>query len=322
MSLDSIKKPVENDLIEVNQTIINNISKQVGLIDDLAHHIVESGGKRLRPILVLLSAHAFGYEGKKHILHACAVEFFHAATLLHDDVLDESTLRRGVETANNIWGSKASILVGDYLLTQSIQLMVEAGDLENLAILTKCAHEITCGEVKQLTNARNVNLTEAEYYDVIRSKTSLLFQASSEMGAHLGKQSPETIEHMRQYGLHLGNAFQIIDDTLDYEAKSHTIGKNPGDDLHDGKVTLPLIFAFEKATSEETNLIQDSIKKGKRENLNDILTILTRTNALNKTYLAAEQEIDKALTALNDIPESIYKEALINLAQFSIKRKF
>lgn len=322
MSLDNIRALVTTELNDVNQLIMDDIAAQIGLMKDLSHHIVEQGGKRLRPILLLLSAKAMGYNGKKHILYAAAIEYFHTATLLHDDVLDESELRRGVETANQIWGSKASILVGDYLLTKSIQLMLNAKHLGILSILVDCAHQITCGEVKQLHNRGNIHLSINDYFDIIRSKTALLFQASSEIGAHLGNESDNDIKAMRAYGLHLGNAFQIIDDALDYDADSQTIGKTVGDDLSDCKLTLPLIHALRLATETEKQFITDSLKKGKRENLGEIQTILSRTKAIQKTYATAQEEIDKALSALQPIPNSEYKEALVSLAHFALERSY
>lgn len=322
MSLDPIRALVTTELNRVNQLILDDIAAQAGIMKDLSHHIVEHGGKRLRPILLLLSAKALGYEGDKQILYAAAVEYFHTATLLHDDVLDESALRRGVETANQIWGSKASILVGDYLLTKSIQLMLDGKHLGVLSILVDCAHQITCGEVKQLQNRGNIDLSFDDYFDVIRSKTALLFQASSEIGAHLGDENETHIKAMRDYGLHLGNAFQIIDDAMDYDANTETMGKAIGDDLSDSKLTLPLIHALSVANEEDAQFIIDSLKQGKRENLSDIQAILSRTNAIERTYETAQEEIDKALNALHPIPDTIYKEALISLAHFALNRQY
>lgn len=322
MSLDTIRQLVSTELDAVNTIIIDNISSQVGLLEDLSHHIVENGGKRLRPILLLLSAKACNYAGNKHLLHACAVEYFHTATLLHDDVLDESTLRRGVKTANSIWGSKASILVGDFLLTQSIQLMLDAKHPDILAILVDCAHQITSGEIKQLTHKHNIGLTEQEYFDVIRSKTALLFQTCAEIGAHLGEKDKKTIECMRQYGLHLGNAFQLVDDALDYEANSKIIGKNPGDDLNEGKVTLPLIYAMKDASSEDKQRIEKSIMQTDKGDLGAVLTILAKTGALKKTYQVAKHEVDNALSALQVLPDSPYKTALHELALFALNRTY
>lgn len=225
MTVARLRELVHADFEAVNALIVDKIQSQVGLIDDLAHHIVQSGGKRLRPLLVLLASHACGYQGNDHITLAAMVEFFHTATLLHDDVVDESTLRRGRETANEIWGSKASILVGDYLFTQSVQLMVNVNNFEILRLLANTSHEISCGEVRQLVNRHNIELTVEEYLDVIRAKTALLFAASAAIGAHLSQAGEVQAQALYDYGLHLGNAFQLIDDALDYCSDATTIGK-------------------------------------------------------------------------------------------------
>ncbi|KTD23813.1 octaprenyl diphosphate synthase IspB [Legionella lansingensis] len=320
MTVTRLRALVNADFDAVNTLIIDKIQSQVGLIDDLAHHIVQSGGKRLRPLLVLLSSHACGYKGQDHITLAAMVEFFHTATLLHDDVVDESTLRRGRETANEIWGSKASILVGDYLFTQSVQLMVSVDNPQILRLLADTSHEISCGEVKQLVNRHNFDLSIEEYLDVIRAKTALLFAASAAIGAYLSRVGEDLAKRLYEYGLHLGNAFQLIDDALDYCSDAKTIGKNIGDDLADGKATLPLIHALKTGTPTQQQLIKDSIKEGNLQNLDAILAVIEETKALEFTRNYAALEVDRALTALESLPNSVYKKALTELAQFAIKR--
>lgn len=322
MTIESIRATVNDDFNAVNALIVTKIESQIGLIDDMSHHMIESGGKRLRPLLVLLASNACGYQGKNHIALAAMVEFFHTATLLHDDVVDESTLRRGRQTANNIWGSKASILVGDYLFTQSIELMVDSGSPEITKLFANTALEISCGEVKQLSNRHNPALTFDEYFDVIRAKTALLFAAASCIGPMLSKASKETQDALYSYGLHLGNAFQLIDDALDYCSDAKTIGKNIGDDLADGKATLPLIHALQHGSELQKQQIIESLKKGTLEFLPEILVALDETKAIEYTKKVAAQEIDAALSFLMILPDSQYKDAMIQLANFALQRSY
>jgi len=322
MSIDRIKSLVSEDFNAVNSLIIDHIQSQVGLIDDLSQHIISSGGKRLRPLLVLLSSHACGYKGKDHISLAAMVEFFHTATLLHDDVVDESTLRRGKETANSIWGSKASILVGDYLFTQSVQLMVKVGHSNILELLADTSHQISCGEVRQLANRHNPSLSYEEYFEVIKAKTALLFAAAACIGAHLSQKGNETEKNLYAFGLHLGNAFQLIDDALDYCSNSDTIGKNIGDDLADGKATLPLLYALEHGTTKQKSIIRESLLQGKLDHLAEIHQAIQETNALEYTKQYAKEEIDKALSAIEILPSTPYKSALKELAHFAVNRQF
>ncbi|MBA2710756.1 MAG: polyprenyl synthetase family protein [Tatlockia sp.] len=320
MTVDRLRALVSDDFDAVNALIIDNIQSQIGLIDDLAHHIVQSGGKRLRPLLVLLASRACHYKGREHIKLAAMIEFFHTATLLHDDVVDESTLRRGRETANEIWGSKASILVGDYLFTQSVQLMVQVDHPRILRLIAETSHQISCGEVKQLANRHNFSLSVEDYFDVIRSKTALLFAASATIGAMLSNSDQKVEESLYAYGLHLGNAFQLIDDALDYCSDAKTMGKNIGDDLADGKATLPLIHAMQNCSLSQQQLIKQSLKEGGLEHLSEILEIIKSTKAIEYTRNFAAKEIDKALAALEVLPDSDYKDALIELTQFALGR--
>lgn len=322
MAIDSIRTLVNNDFNAVNNLIINKIESQIGLIDKMSHHMIESGGKRLRPLLVLLTSNACGYQGQDHIDLAAMVEFFHTATLLHDDVIDESTLRRGRQTANNIWGSKASILVGDYLFTQSIELMVDINNSEVLKLFSRTALEISCGEVKQLSNRHNPALTFEEYFDVIRAKTALLFAAASCIGPIISNSSKEMQDALYAYGLHLGNAFQLIDDALDYCSDAKTIGKNIGDDLADGKATLPLIYALQHGTEVQKQQIEESLKHGTLDFLPEILAALEETKAIEYTKEIAAKEVDTAINCLTILPESKYKNALIGLAQFALLRSY
>lgn len=321
MTVNRLRALVNDDFNAVNDLIIDKIQSQIGLIDDLSTHIVQSGGKRLRPLLVLLASHACGYQGREHITLAAMIEFFHTATLLHDDVVDESTLRRGRETANAIWGSKASILVGDYLFTQSVQLMVNVNSWPVIRLLADTSHKISCGEVKQLVNRHNAALSIDDYLDVIRGKTALLFAAAAAIGALLSNSGESIEKSLYAYGLHLGNAFQLIDDALDYCSDANTIGKNIGDDLADGKATMPLIHALKHGTPEQKQLIEDSLREGSLQNLDGILAAIKATKAIEYTQQYAAQEIDQALSALHILPNSIYKEALTDLALFAIQRQ-
>lgn len=322
MTIDRIRALVSKDFDAVNNLIIDKIQSQVGLIHDLSQHIVESGGKRLRPLLVLLASNACSYKGKDHISLAAMVEFFHTATLLHDDVVDESTLRRGRQTANSIWGSKASVLVGDYLFTQSVQLMVEVGITEILDLLASTSHQISCGEVKQLANRHNPALNFDDYFDVIRAKTALLFAAAASVGPILSESSIDIKNGLYKYGLHLGNAFQLVDDALDYCSDSSILGKNIGDDLADGKATLPLIHALQNGTVTQQEQIKESLKLGTLSFLPDILKAIEETKAIEFTKRVAAQEVDSALTELSVLPESEYKAALIDLANFALDRTY
>lgn len=322
MTIERIRTLVQDDFDAVNSLIVNKIQSQISLVDDLSKHIVESGGKRLRPLLVLLTSKACGYEGDKHVSLAATIEFIHTATLLHDDVVDESSLRRGRKTANSIWGSKASILVGDYLFTQSMQLMVDVGLLEIIKLITDTSFKISCGEVKQLANANNPSLSLEDYFEVIRSKTALLFASASWIGAYLSETSQQVQDNMYAYGLHLGNAFQLIDDALDYCSDTETLGKNIGDDLADGKMTLPLIHAFEHGSSTQKEQIKQSLQQGTLDFLPEILQALEDTSAIEHTKQVATQERDLAIENLSMLPDSQYKTALSDLAHFAIERSY
>ena len=322
MTIQRVRALVSDDFNAVNNLILNKIQAQSGLIDDLANHIVQSGGKRLRPLIVLLASRACNYKGHHHISLAAMVEFFHTATLLHDDVIDESTLRRGRETANEIWGSKASILVGDYLFTQYMQLMIDVGDLRIMQLLTDMANQIGCGELKQLSNRHNHALTLEDYFDVIRSKTSLLFAESARLGAIISKAGDDVEQGLYDFGLHVGNAFQLIDDSLDYCSDAKTLGKNVGDDLADGKATLPLIHALKHGTPAQQLKIKESLAQGTLQYLPEVMEAIAETNAIEYTRSVAETEVNLAISALHALPNSPYKEALVDLARYAVKREY
>ncbi len=318
--LDNIKNLVSDDLDAVHRLIANPLNNEIPLIGELAGHLINSGGKRLRPLMVLLSAKACGYEGTKHIEIGAAVEYFHNATLLHDDVVDESTLRRGQKTANEIWNSKSCILIGDFLFTQSFQWVLDSRDLNIVDLFAYMATNIAKGEIKQLSLKNHTDMKIEDYFEIIRSKTSLLFSISAESGARLAKMPSEICAGLRDYGLHMGNAFQMIDDALDYSSTADVIGKSIGDDLADGKMTLPLLCAVEHGTPEQIDVIYKSIKTGSIENLSCIIEIINETKALHATRRLAEQESKRAIQALECLNASTYKEALIQLAHFAVSR--
>ena len=320
MDIHQLRSLVQDDVDAVDALIASKIQSPIILLDDLAGYVISSGGKRLRPLLVLLSSHACGYKDSSHIMLATMIEFFHTATLLHDDVVDDSTLRRGKKTANIIWGNKASILVGDYLFTQYMQLMIQVGKPDIMQMLTETSHQIGCGELQQLSNRNNPSLSIDNYLEIIRAKTSLLFAASASLGALVSDAPSPIAKALYDYGLHLGNAFQLIDDALDYCSDAQTIGKNIGDDLADGKATLPIIHAMKNGTAEQQLKIKESIQKGTLEFLPDILAAIEDTNAIDYTRSVAATEVDSAIGAILGLPDSVYKEALISLAHYAVSR--
>lgn len=314
-----------NPLIEpqfdaVTDYILNNLGSNVPLVEKIAHHIVEGGGKRLRPLLVLLSANAAGYKGEEHIPLAAVIEFIHTATLLHDDVVDNSDLRRGNATANAQWGNAPSVLVGDFLYSRSFQIMVEIGRMEIMQVISHATTIIAEGEVLQLLNQRNPDTSEESYLQVILGKTAMLFEAATEVGAILAESSTEDREALRLYGRHLGIAFQIVDDLLDYLSDSDTMGKNVGDDLAEGKATLPLIHAMRVGSDEDRDLIRHAIRKGGLDDLSPVLEIVQRNGSINYSRLKAAEEIDKAKNAINTLPDTSFKETLNQIADLAIAR--
>lgn len=311
---------IEPQFESVNDYIINHLGSNVPLVEKIGHYIVESGGKRLRPLLVLLAANAIGYKGEKHIPLAAIIEFIHTATLLHDDVVDNSELRRGKDTANAKWGNAPSVLVGDFLYSRAFQIMVEIGSMEIMEVISNATNVIAEGEVLQLLNTKNPDTTEEAYMQVILGKTAMLFEAATESGAILADADKQEQEALRLYGLHLGTAFQLIDDVMDYLSSSKEMGKNVGDDLAEGKATLPLIHAMRAGTEDQRQLVRQAIRKGGLDDLQPIMDIVKATGAIEYTQDKAQQEADKAIAALDNIAESSFKETLKLLADIAVKR--
>lgn len=322
IDFDSIKNLTVNEAKAVDQLIINELSSDVVLINQMGHYIVGNGGKRLRPMLLLLAAKALVGINDKHLILAAVIEFIHTATLLHDDVVDESNLRRGKESANAVWGNAASVLVGDYLYSRAFEMMVRTGNMRVMEILSKTTTAIAEGEVLQLLNCNNPETTEAKYLEVIARKTAILFSAATRLSAVISGASSETEEGLAQYGQHLGIAFQLIDDALDYKATKEALGKNLGDDLAEGKPTLPLIYAIQNGTAQEAAIIIDAIKNGNREAFNEVYAVVQRTQAIAYTERRADEEAEMAVNALQVLPDSEYKAALIMLARFSVQRNY
>jgi len=322
MGIDTVNELIASERKAVDTLIRHRLQSDVVLINQLANYIINSGGKRLRPILVILAAKAYDYQGSYHCQLAAVIEFIHTATLLHDDVVDASALRRGKETANAIWGNEASVLVGDFLYSRSFQMMVEVGDGRIMEILANATNVIAEGEVMQLLNCHEPDTPESLYLEVIRYKTAKLFEAAMQIGAVLAGRSDHEIEQLGLYGMHLGTAFQLIDDVLDYSASSDVIGKNIGDDLAEGKPTLPLIHTMRAGSIAQANVVRDAIQHGGRDKIQEVIQAINDTGALNYTTQIAEKEIEKAIAALHVLPRSPYKEALNVLAEFSVSRKY
>lgn len=322
IDFDSIKELTATEAREVDQLILNELSSDVVLINQMGHYIVGSGGKRLRPMLLLLAAKALGYKGENHLVMAAVIEFIHTATLLHDDVVDESDLRRGKESANAVWGNAASVLVGDYLYSKAFEMMVRTNKMRVMEILSRTTTAIAEGEVLQLLNCNNPATTEEKYLEVIARKTAILFSAATRLSAVLSDVTPQIEEQLAKYGQHLGNAFQLIDDSLDYKASEEELGKNIGDDLAEGKPTLPLIYAIQTGSKKEANIIKDAIKSGNRGAFNEVYAIVQSTNAIAYTEKRASAEAQNAIEALNILPDSKFKQAMELLARFSVQRNY
>ncbi len=322
MEIDEVHKLIKSDMDAVNDTIRRRLFSEVVLINQISHHIINSGGKRLRPVLVLLSARAMGYRGRHHIDLAAIVEFIHTATLLHDDVVDSSELRRGQETANALWGNEASVLVGDFLYSRSFQMMVDVGNMRVMDILAETTNTIAEGEVLQLLNCHDADTTEERYVKVIRYKTAKLFEAAARLGAVIADSEPELEETMVKYGMHLGTAFQLVDDMLDYSDPDQDIGKNVGDDLAEGKPTLPLIYAMRHGTPEQADTVRHAIENGAVEEIGRIREAIETTGAIAYTADSARKEAELAKAALARVPDSPYKDALVTLAEFSVNRTY
>ena len=313
---------LEVDMAEVDRVIRTRLHSDVALVRQVSEYIIQSGGKRLRPALVVLAANALGYEGALHHEMAAVVEFIHTATLLHDDVVDASDLRRGRDTANALFGNATSVLVGDFLYSRAFQMMVSATNMRVMEVLSDATNIIAEGEVLQLMNCNDPDIDEAAYLRVIRYKTAQLFEAAGRLGAIVNGAPREVEDALGSYGMHLGTAFQIIDDVLDYSGTTDLIGKNVGDDLAEGKPTLPLLFAMKHGTPEEAEIIRSAIREGDARNFQSILGIVQRTGALKHAQSQAQTESDLAQAALASIPGSQYKDALLELSAFAVNREF
>ncbi len=320
--LASAQALVAEDMRAVDQEIHARLRSDVVLINQMGAYIVNSGGKRLRPLVVLLSAKTFDYSGREHIQLATIIEFIHTATLLHDDVVDASQMRRGQSTANAIWGNEASVLVGDFLYSRAFEMMVEIDSMRVMEILAKTTNTIAEGEVMQLLNCHDPDATEENYVQVIRSKTAKLFEAAAQLGAVIADQDRSTQSAMATYGMHLGTAFQLVDDVLDYSCGNQLLGKNIGDDLAEGKPTLPLIRALHNGDDAQRLLLRDAIERGGLDTIEDVVAAIEATGSLAYTARRAEEEAQLARQALRGIADSPCKQALLGLADFSIHRDY
>jgi octaprenyl-diphosphate synthase len=318
MNFKDILAVVADDFAAVDHFILHHLDSRVPLIMQVGQYLVDGGGKRLRPLVCLLAARATGYTGQQHILAAAIIEMLHTATLIHDDVVDESNLRRGRATVNSAWNNATAVLVGDFLISRAFQLIVSLKSQAIAEIMSDSTCIIAEGEVLQLINQKDPDTTEQRYMDVIYGKTAQLFVAATETGAELG--NPIYREAMKNYAIHFGAAFQIIDDIMDYTSSSAEMGKNIGDDLAEGKPTLPLIQAIKTATPVQAQLIKEAIKHGGLSHLDEILAIVKETGALDYCLVRAQEESQQAIAALDCVPESDYKAALIGLAQLALKR--
>lgn len=315
-----IFKVVEEDFSSVNQLILDQLHSDVDLVETISQYLVDSGGKRIRPLLVLLAAKCCNYQGKGHILLATIIEFLHTATLLHDDVVDTSELRRGRSTANAVFGNAPSVLVGDFLYSRAFQMLVQLADLPIMAIMANCTNQIAEGEVQQLTNARNPDLNEQEYRNVIQAKTAILFEAAAETAGILSCVSTEQQQALQSYGAHLGMTFQLVDDLLDYDGAAKEMGKNVGDDLAEGKMTLPLIHTLKNSSAEDAQLIREAVLENKPEHAEKIIALVKSSDALAYTREKAELEANLAIQQLTSLPDNNYRDALKNLAQQALNR--
>lgn len=319
-SQNTIIQSIAGDMEAVNAVIRRELHSEVPLVNQIAEYIISAGGKRIRPVLVLLTANACGYRGNYHHLLAAVIEFIHTATLLHDDVVDESSLRRGRQTANALFGNAASVLVGDFVYSRAFQMMVSVGDMRVMQILADATNVIAEGEVLQLLNMHDPDVTEERYLQVIRSKTAKLFEAAAGLGALIAGASEADIEACAEYGRSLGTAFQLVDDVLDYSGVASDIGKNVGDDLREGKPTLPLIYLMQHGTPEQRQLVRTCIENGDESHFNDILAAITQCGALDYTKQQAEAAAQRASNAIASLANSQFKDSLLKLSTFAVDR--
>ena len=315
-----IQALMKSELDLMNKILVDRLDSNVDLISQMSQYIIHSGGKRIRPLLLLICAKATEYDGDYHYSMAVVIELIHTATLLHDDVVDQSATRRGQETANELWGNAPSVLVGDFLYSRAFEIMVEPNSMEIMRILSKATNQISEGEVLQLLNIKNANVTQAEYFKVIERKTACLFKASCQIAGILSSADQKVINAMGSFGMHLGNAFQIIDDTLDYESDSNIIGKEIGDDISEGKVTLPMIYALEKTKKAENKILKDAIKNVDASHIDQIVEILLNVDAFQYSRDIAKIESNRALESIDYLPDSKYKTALKLLCELSLER--
>ena len=320
--LDDLKSLTAGDMTRVNQVITDHLASEIVLINQLSQHIILSGGKRLRPMLVILAAKACGYRGDQDALLAAVVEFIHTATLLHDDVVDDSDMRRGQETASNIWGNEAAVLVGDYLYSRAFQMMVKADSMDIMRLLADTTNTIAQGEVQQLLNVNDAETSEANYLNVIYGKTACLFEAATHIGAILADRDNDTKQAFLDYGRHLGVAFQLVDDALDYTSNAGELGKNVGDDLAEGKPTLPLIYIMKHGSDEQRALVRNAIEHGNSDHFEAINTAIQQSGALEYTLNAAREQADLARQAIANNADSVYQQALMFLADYAVERRF
>lgn len=318
--MQPFRQVVTSDFDAVNQLIIDELRSDVGLVEQIGHYLIDAGGKRLRPLLVLLVAQACSYQGKGHINLAVIIEFIHSATLLHDDVVDTSEMRRGRFTANAQWGNAPSVLVGDFLYSRAFQMLVGLGNMDIMGILADTTNIISEGEVQQLINAKDPSITEQAYLEVIRGKTAQLFEGAAFAAAVLANADSERQHAMKDYGYHIGMAFQLVDDALDYRGDAEKLGKNVGDDLAEGKATLPLIHAMNKGSDADADFVRQAIRDGSTEQLENIIRIINTTGGIDYTLEAASNYANKAKDSLSVLPNSSYKQALEQLADFSVSR--
>ena len=323
LSLEQIQTLAAEEMQAVNAEILAQLNSDVPLINQLGFYIISGGGKRIRPLIAVLAAKALGYTGKKHVTTAAFIEFVHTATLLHDDVVDESDMRRGRETANAAFGNAASVLVGDYIYTRSFQMMTSVDSLKVLKVMSAATNALAEGEVQQLMNVNDPNTTEENYMKVIYNKTARLFEAATQCVAIVAEQSEEVEAALKAYGCYLGTAFQLVDDILDYSANAQTMGKNVGDDFVEGKPTLPLLHAMQHGTAEQAEIIRHAIENGGDiAKIDDVLAIMEEHKSLDFVMAKAKAEAQKAVDALSVLPESEYKQALISLAYLSVDRAY
>lgn len=323
MNLEQINELTAQDMADVNEIILEQLNSEVSLINQLGYYIISGGGKRIRPMIAVLAARTLNYDGKQHVTVAALIEFIHTATLLHDDVVDESDMRRGKATANATFGNAASVLVGDFIFTRAFQMMTSLGSLRVLALMSEAVNVIAEGEALQLMNCNDPDISEESYMRVIYSKTARLFEAAAQSSAILASATSEQEKGLQDYGRFIGTAFQLIDDLLDYSADGKTLGKNVGDDLSEGKPTLPLLHAMRNGTPEQSAMIRGAIEQGNgRHLLQPVLETMHQCGSLAWTRKVAEQEADKAIAALKILPESPWRSALEALAHMSVQREF